>query len=294
MGLTRRLSQDFQRSLGTLRGFKAQEPEAKADQDTHEERRSDSFAMECMLDAMERGAAPESTTTFVEPEQKTATQRRMKVSPSEDRTRHTLYDEEGNVVMTACAVLAQRRIEFFTGERPSVTNQVCGPAAPAFAMTFDESRTRWRLSCCGRCERCVYRYCSCESLGGQTLANLTHLRQTIGGGVARCMELDIPEVAVDGNAAVWCPLQQAQSGGEARATKISSKRPRWNSSLESLVMDFNGRCSQSSERNFQLCIDGDVVLTFGKRGENLFCLDFEHPLSVVQAFAAAMSTAFWT
>lgn len=259
----------------------------------HEVREDDSFDA---ADAMERGVSNQMTTSYVEPQPHGATRRRMKVVRSDDRLRHTLYNEDGCVVLTAHTLMAEKRVDFFMGDGPSAKKRAKGQVDPAFAMTFDDSHMRWRLGC-NRCESCVYRarHCSCEHLGGQSLANIEHLREEIGGGVAMCMEVDIPEVTGENKRAVWCPVKESREGLlPRRATELSSKRPTWNARLKSLVMDFKGRCDQASAKNFQLCKDDNVILMFGKRGATTFCLDFEHPLSTVQAFAASLSTMFWT
>merc|ERR1719428_1265664 len=146
-------------------------------------------------------------------------------------------------------------------------------ASPNFTMTFDASRTKWQLSC-RRCAKCAYAapHRSCESLGGQTLAQVSHLKEEIGQGVAMCMDVDIPDVA-DGSCDVWCPLKT--SDDERKRIELASKRPKWNARLKSLVMDFKGRVQCASAKNFQLCLDERAIMIFGKQKDGTFSLDFE-------------------
>eukprot|EP00744_Colponema_vietnamica_P012811 GILI01017968.1.p1 GENE.GILI01017968.1~~GILI01017968.1.p1 ORF type:complete len:360 (-),score=18.63 GILI01017968.1:180-1259(-) len=77
---------------------------------------------------------------------------------------------------------------------------------------------------------------------------------------------------------------------------IRSKIPQWNDRLESLVLDFRGRVTQGSAKNFQLCMDSRpdrVILQYGKCGDEKFILDYRYPLSMLQAFAVAMSSWKW-
>ena len=57
-------------------------------------------------------------------------------------------------------------------------------------------------------------------------------------------------------------------------------------------LNFNGRVSLPSVKNFQLVAPGatnDVVCQFGKVGEDTFHLDFKRPVTAFQAFALALS-----
>ena len=64
-------------------------------------------------------------------------------------------------------------------------------------------------------------------------------------------------------------------------------------------LDFMGRLSLPSKKNFQLIDEFDekiVYMQFGKAGEHKFNLDVAHPFSLYQAFAICLSTfdtKFW-
>lgn len=91
--------------------------------------------------------------------------------------------------------------------------------------------------------------------------------------------------------------------GEPRCPVIAlkNKKPEWNTEINAHVLNFHGRVTEASTKNFQLCmskrddfekddVDGSVVLQFGKCGNNTFALDFAWPLSPLQAFAIALSS----
>lgn len=74
---------------------------------------------------------------------------------------------------------------------------------------------------------------------------------------------------------------------------LKSKKAAWDSRLKSYVLDFHGRASQASVKNFQLVRESQpdvVIMQFGKLSEEKFILDFRHPLSALQAFGIALSS----
>lgn len=88
-------------------------------------------------------------------------------------------------------------------------------------------------------------------------------------------------------------------------TVLKNKAPRWHDHLECWCLNFHGRVTVASVKNFQMVatIDqskpdgkGDeetVVLQFGKVGDDIFTMDYRQPLSAFQAFAICL-TSFGT
>lgn len=237
-------------------------------------------------DFMERGGlAHELPTDLTHPVLKASGRQNLKVERSQDRLLHTLLDEKGAPLLKAHTLMSENRIDVFTcGQDPS-------PRA-AFSVSFDaQSKTRWCITC-RHCEKCLYRgpHSSCEAFGGQVLSHVKHYKETIGEGISLCMDADIPFVCPDASREVWCPLKP----GPKDQMELTSKRPTWNPRLASLAMDFQGRIQCASAKNFQLCLDDQVILLFGKKKQGTFILEFEHPLSPAQAFGIALTTTFWT
>lgn len=75
---------------------------------------------------------------------------------------------------------------------------------------------------------------------------------------------------------------------------LQNRPPWWNVELGSFVLNFGGRVSVASVKNFQLCDRTDqdyVMLQFGRiQGRHSFTMDFQYPLTAVQAFAIAISS----
>lgn len=88
-------------------------------------------------------------------------------------------------------------------------------------------------------------------------------------------------------------------------TILRNKAPRWHEHLQCWCLNFHGRVTVASVKNFQLVatIDhsqpggkGDeetVLLQFGKVGDDMFTMDYRQPLSAFQAFAICL-TSFGT
>lgn len=75
---------------------------------------------------------------------------------------------------------------------------------------------------------------------------------------------------------------------------LVNKSPVWDSVKNMYILDFRGRVTQASIRNFQAVRaenEDDIVIQFGKVGDNSYTLDFAHPISAFQAFAIGL-TAF--
>lgn len=74
---------------------------------------------------------------------------------------------------------------------------------------------------------------------------------------------------------------------------LINKPPRWNEQVGAYVLNFNGRVTMASVKNFQL-VDPDeqnaVVLQFGRVGKDEFTMDLQHPISPFQAFAVTLSS----
>ncbi|KDP34797.1 hypothetical protein JCGZ_10577 [Jatropha curcas] len=88
-------------------------------------------------------------------------------------------------------------------------------------------------------------------------------------------------------------------------TVLRNKAPRWHEHLQCWCLNFHGRVTVASVKNFQLVATLDqsqpggkgdeetVLLQFGKVGDDTFTMDYRQPLSAFQAFAICL-TSFGT
>lgn len=108
--------------------------------------------------------------------------------------------------------------------------------------------------------------------------------------------------------------------------ELHNKAPVWNDDTQSYVLNFHGRVTQASVKNFQIVHDNDrkylachcshhlfpvqlrltvmtniflfplsrpadyIVMQFGRVAEDIFTLDFNYPMCALQAFAIGLSS----
>jgi tubby-related protein 1 len=85
-------------------------------------------------------------------------------------------------------------------------------------------------------------------------------------------------------------------------TTLRNKAPRWHEHLQCWCLNFHGRVTVASVKNFQLVASVDpsdpagtvdeetVLLQFGKVDDDMFTMDYRQPLSAFQAFAISLSS----
>ncbi|KAF8046987.1 hypothetical protein N665_3272s0001 [Sinapis alba] len=88
----------------------------------------------------------------------------------------------------------------------------------------------------------------------------------------------------------------------AGLTILKNKAPRWHEHLQCWCLNFHGRVTVASVKNFQLVATVDqsqpsgkgdeetVLLQFGKVGDDTFTMDYRQPLSAFQAFAICLAS----
>jgi tubby and related proteins len=121
------------------------------------------------------------------------------------------------------------------------------------------------------------------------------------GGPSR-IDAWIPAVSPSGVAAIFQP-QSDLDGMESKIDEhntsqrilyLQNKQPKWDEAHGGHVLNFQGRVTESSVKNFQLCsaeVDDpeDVLLQFGRVGKHKFNMDLKFPMSPVQAFGICVA-----
>lgn len=88
-------------------------------------------------------------------------------------------------------------------------------------------------------------------------------------------------------------LERYKRNETSNLLELHNKTPVWNEETQSYVLNFHGRVTQASVKNFQVIHDNDpdyIVMQFGRVAEEVFTMDFKYPLCALQAFAIALSS----
>uniref|UniRef100_A0A3P9AZA1 Tubby-like protein n=1 Tax=Maylandia zebra TaxID=106582 RepID=A0A3P9AZA1_9CICH len=88
-------------------------------------------------------------------------------------------------------------------------------------------------------------------------------------------------------------LSRWQNHSLENLIELHNKAPVWNDDTQSYVLNFHGRVTQASVKNFQIVHDNDpdyIVMQFGRVAEDVFTLDYNYPMCALQAFAIGLSS----
>ena len=80
---------------------------------------------------------------------------------------------------------------------------------------------------------------------------------------------------------------------EDNVVKLVNKSPSWHPELRSFALNFNGRVTQASVKNFQIVheVNTDyVVMQFGKVNKDMYTCDYSYPMCALQAFGIALTS----
>jgi len=137
------------------------------------------------------------------------------------------------------------------------------------------------------------------------LATVVYERNRVSNKGPRKMKVGVPSLRDDRPEFVEWKHEGVKNSQMAQALKavttkdlipLLNKPPRWNEKKRAYMLDFKGRVTRSSVKNFQL-VDAmrdpdhkSVLLQHGRVGVNKFTMDVKHPLSILQAFAICLSS----
>ncbi|KAG2499031.1 hypothetical protein HYH03_003216 [Edaphochlamys debaryana] len=134
----------------------------------------------------------------------------------------------------------------------------------------------------------------------QELGAVTYQYNVLGTRGPRKMMAAIPAVDATGQrlynptGEADCILERLKHRrGLEELVVMGNKPPRWNDELNAYCLNFNGRVTEASVKNFQLVSDDNhnhVILQFGKVGKDTFTMDYQWPISAFQAFSICMSS----
>jgi hypothetical protein len=84
-------------------------------------------------------------------------------------------------------------------------------------------------------------------------------------------------------------INRTDNQNDASFYSMQNRPPLWNEQSQVYQLDFGGRVTLESAKNFQIEFKGKQVIQFGRIENNCYTLDFEWPFSPLQAFAVALA-----
>ncbi|XP_005802269.3 tubby-related protein 1 [Xiphophorus maculatus] len=134
----------------------------------------------------------------------------------------------------------------------------------------------------------------------QELAGIIYETNVLGMKGPRRMTVIVPGMSKDNERVPLRPrnecdglLVRYQNRRMENVIELHNKTPVWNEDTASHVLNFNGRVTQASVKNFQIVHNKDldyIVMQFGRIADDIFTLDYNYPMCAVQAFAIALSS----
>ncbi|KAJ9518987.1 hypothetical protein QJQ45_026167, partial [Haematococcus lacustris] len=129
----------------------------------------------------------------------------------------------------------------------------------------------------------------------QELGCITYQYNVLGTRGPRKMTAVIPAVSHEGRRMEADNLLERVKANKGLEDMVvmRNKPPRWNEDLNAYCLNFSGRVTEASVKNFQLVTDDNqnhVILQFGKIGKNTFTMDYQWPMSGFQAFCICLSS----
>ncbi|XP_039129365.1 tubby-like F-box protein 3 isoform X1 [Dioscorea cayenensis subsp. rotundata] len=124
-----------------------------------------------------------------------------------------------------------------------------------------------------------------------------------GGTAATPTELSfgnldsLPSMPSSGSKSSWTENVSGSLFAKDEMLVLKNKSPRWHDQLQCWCLNFRGRVTVASVKNFQLVASDSagqeqdmVLLQFGKVGKDLFTMDYQYPISAFQAFGICLSS----
>lgn len=134
----------------------------------------------------------------------------------------------------------------------------------------------------------------------EEVAAIIYDTNVLGFKGPRRMTVILPGMGLDQQRIPMRPLTDGDGLLERHKNKrmenlleLHNKTPVWNDDTQSYVLNFHGRVTQASVKNFQIVMDADVdyiIMQFGRVAEDVFTMDYNYPMCALQAFAVALSS----
>ncbi|CAG5908399.1 unnamed protein product [Menidia menidia] len=134
----------------------------------------------------------------------------------------------------------------------------------------------------------------------QELAAICYETNVLGFKGPRKMTVIIPGMLENDERVSIRPKEESETlltrhatGKTDKLVTLVNKSPSWNEQTQSYVLNFHGRVTQASVKNFQIIHpdnDDYIVMQFGRVAEDVFSMDYSFPMCALQAFAITLSS----
>ncbi|CAD8166311.1 unnamed protein product [Paramecium octaurelia] len=134
----------------------------------------------------------------------------------------------------------------------------------------------------------------------QQLGIVQYESNILGSKGPRKMVVLLPNLDAEDQLYVFKPtnskdgiLKEFQNNNRNHIVTYVNRPPQWNSKHKAFVLNFYQRVDKPSVKNFQLIVDNkedNILLQFGRVGDDLFNLDFQYPITPLQAFQIALTS----
>ncbi|XP_018017179.2 protein king tubby 1 [Hyalella azteca] len=132
------------------------------------------------------------------------------------------------------------------------------------------------------------------------IAAVVYETNVLGFKGPRKMTIILPGMTEDGKRVIFMPandqetlIERYKAKNMEQLIELQNKTPVWNEDTQSYVLNFHGRVTQASVKNFQIVHEDDVdyiVMQFGRVAEDVFTMDYRYPMCALQAFGIALSS----
>ncbi|CAL4093303.1 unnamed protein product [Meganyctiphanes norvegica] len=136
--------------------------------------------------------------------------------------------------------------------------------------------------------------------GRQELAACVYETNVLGFKGPRKMTVVLPGMTADHQRVEFsssgdsdCLIDKWRNKNMDQLIELNNKTPVWNDDTQSYVLNFHGRVTQASVKNFQIVHENDVdyiIMQFGRVAEDVFTMDYRYPMCALQAFGIALSS----
>lgn len=132
------------------------------------------------------------------------------------------------------------------------------------------------------------------------LGAIKYAPNVLGTKGPRKMEVTLPAMDHDQRPMEFKPLRESDSMHERvklnrldDLIQLENKQAEWSQKSMSYELKFGGRVTQASVKNFQVVHPKQPdykILQFGRTGEHTFSMDYQYPMTAVQAFSICLSS----